>query len=87
MSEVEADPRIIQAIDNTVAASRWQIAARFEVGERADTYRRLAERRRAAVTVLLSGIGEATGGVKYAGRPITREALGGGNSPTRIGKG
>jgi len=82
---MDAHPNIIQAIDNAIASSRWQIAARFEGRERAAQFRRLADKRSAATTALLSGIGEATGGVKYAGRPITREALGG-SDPTRIGK-
>ena len=57
----EADPRILQVIENSVAASRWRIAARFEGPQTAAQYRRHAERRRAAATAILNEIATKTG--------------------------
>lgn len=55
------DPKILLAIEQSVAASRWRTAARFEGRETAAQFRRLAENRSAAATALLNGFVQAAG--------------------------
>ena len=68
---MEVDPKILPAIENAIAASRWRIAARFEGQQTAKRYRALAEERSRAATRLCSEIVAATtgsnGGAKVAG--------------------
>ncbi len=64
------DPRIALVIENSVAASRWRIAARFEGPTRRVQFLRLAESRSAAATVILNEI-EAAGSGENTGRQST----------------
>lgn len=53
------DPKILTAIENSVAASRWRTAARFEGRETAAHYRRQSDIRSAAATVHLNEVAKA----------------------------
>lgn len=69
-ADMEAlDPRIGMVIENSVAASRWRIAARFEGPETARRYRAFAQQRSAAATAsiadLLSAGGHAASEEKF----------------------
>jgi len=74
---MEADPRIIEAIDNAVAANRWRVAARFESGETAAQYRRLGDKRSALARELLAEIGNPAGRITQPGRPVAAHREGG----------
>lgn len=54
---MEVCPAIAEAIENSIAASRWRVAARLEKDrERAAQYARLARRRSEQASVLLAGV-------------------------------
>ncbi len=69
---MDADPRILTAIENAIAASRWRIAARFEGPETAAQFRRQSMIRAAAATASLTDF-VGTAGVQ-SGRPHTARA-------------
>jgi hypothetical protein len=52
--QLDADPKILTAIENAVAASRWRTAARFEGRETAAQFRRNAAIRARAATRALT---------------------------------
>lgn len=66
------DPRILAAIENSVAASRWRTAARFEGPETAAQFRHQAETRTAAATACLVSFAGTTG--VQPGRPHAARA-------------
>lgn len=70
----EVDPRILQVIENSVAASRWRIAARFEGRETARQYRRLADERSRAATRLCSEVAAATADLDVRAKVASDEA-------------
>lgn len=55
------DPKILKAIENAVAASRWRTAARFEGRETAARFRCQADARHAAATACLESFTSADG--------------------------
>lgn len=55
------DLRILTAIENAIAASRWRIAARFEGPETAAQFRRNAEARSGAATLALASFAGTVG--------------------------
>lgn len=61
------DPKILAVIENSVAASRWRTAARFEGRDEAARFRRLADNRSAAATALLQSFAGTAG--YQPGRP------------------
>lgn len=72
------DPKILAAIDNSVAASRWRTAARFEGPETAAQFRRQAEVRTRAATLALTSFAGTVG--HTADRPHSADrAVGGTN--------
>lgn len=66
--QLEADPRILTAVENAIAASRWRIAARFEGPETAVQFRRQSTIRSAAATAGLTSFA-GTVGAQSADRP------------------
>jgi len=76
--QLDADPRILTAIENAVAASRWRTAARFEGPETAAQFRRQAEVRSRAATLALTSFAGTVG--HTADRPHSADrAVGGTN--------
>ena len=55
------DPKILTAIEHSVAASRWRTAARFEGPKTAAQFRRQAEARTAAATASLASFAGTAG--------------------------
>lgn len=77
---MEEDGRIVLAIENAVAASRWRMAARFEGPEAAARFRRLAAHRSAAATALLNQVARAGRGDNPTGPRCPRDGMGEGGS-------
>lgn len=73
--QFKADPRILLALENALAASRWRIAARYERADTARRYERLADLRSAAATELLNEL--VRGGPGDRPPPPDRTAHGG----------
>lgn len=59
-TNMEVDRNVLLVIENSVAASRWRIAARFEGRETARRYRALADERSRAATRLCNEVAAAT---------------------------
>lgn len=59
--QMDADPKILTAIENAIAASRWRIAARFEGPETAAQFRRQSTIRAAAATDALTSFAGTVG--------------------------
>lgn len=76
--QLDADPRILTAVENAVAASRWRTAARFEGPETAARFRRQAEVRRAAATANLTSFAKTGRGQSPASLGSTRTTTQGG---------
>jgi hypothetical protein len=74
---MEVNPNIALAIEHSVAASRWRIAARFEGPQTAARFRRQAEERRAAATACIRDFAGAAGVQTDRPRSASRP-LGGG---------
>jgi hypothetical protein len=55
------DPKILLAIEHSVAASRWRTAARFEGRDTAARFRRQAEARTRAATLALASFAGTVG--------------------------
>lgn len=70
------DPRILAALENAVAASRWRVAARFEGAETAAQFRRQGEIRRSAATDCLNDVAKAGRNIPASPRLASRETGG-----------
>lgn len=71
------DPKILAAIENGVAASRWRIAARFERANEAARFNRMADHRSAAATAILTDLTTAGRDQPAGHRSTHRTAQGG----------
>lgn len=73
-TKMEVNPKVLLLIENSVAASRWRIAARFEGGETARRYRALADERSRAATQLCNEVAAATADSKDGAKVASDEA-------------
>lgn len=81
---MEVDPRILLVIENSVAASRWRLAARFEGPLTARQFRRLADERSAAATALADEVATADQGREPpVDRRLAHDETQGGYAPRR----
>lgn len=82
---MEANPKILLAIENAIAASRWRIAARFEARPQAERYRAHSRQRSAAATVLLNEVAAAGAREEtHANRRLTTDRTRGGYDPGQL---